>query len=155
MRLPARRLVLFAVLIASVAAGCNVFPGAPQPVSGPLVTVSTRGGECPAGPCGSTVVVERSGRIHSTQPTAAELGTAPADVVGALDAAILTADFGAIKARPFTGECPVNFDGQEVIYEFSTPSGPQRIASCEVEVDPNHPLFVAVERALAITNRAP
>jgi hypothetical protein len=155
MRLPARRLVLFAVLtaIAVLVSGCGILPGGPQPVSGPLVTVSTRGGECPAGACESTIVVERDGRIHATKPAAAELGTAPRDLIGPLDAAILTADFAAIKARPFTGECPVNFDGQEVIYEFSTPSGVQRIASCEVEIDPNHPLFAAVEKVLAITNR--
>ena len=67
----------------------------------------------------------------------------------ALDAAIKTADFEAIRAVAFTGECPVNFDGQEVIYEFAAPSGVERIASCETEVDPDHPLFAAVDAALA------
>ena len=57
-------------------------------------------------------------------------------------------DFGAIKASPFTGECPVNFDGQELIFEFAAAGTTQRIASCEVDVDWGHPLFVAVGVAL-------
>jgi hypothetical protein len=42
----------------------------------------------------------------------------------------------------------VNYDGQEVIYEFGAPTGTERIASCEVEIDPGHPLCVAVVAAL-------
>jgi hypothetical protein len=115
----------------------------------PLVTITTRGGECPEGACGSTVVVERDGRLHQTAPEDVILGQVPGDVLTALDGAIKTTDFDAIRARPFTGECPVNFDGQELIYEFGAPGGVERIASCEVEIDRNHPLFKAVEAALA------
>ena len=43
----------------------------------------------------------------------------------------------------------MNFDGQEVIYEFGAPAGIERIASCETEIDPDHPLFVAVREAVA------
>jgi hypothetical protein len=62
---------------------------------------------------------------------------------------VKTTDFAILKARPFTGECPTAFDGHELIYEFGAPGGTQRIATCEVEVDPGHPLFLAVEAALA------
>jgi hypothetical protein len=113
--------------------------------------VSTRGGECPEGLCGSQIVIERDGRIHALKPVAKELGKVPTDALAALDAAIRTTDFAKLKSRPFTGECPVNFDGQEVIYEFGTPSGVQRIASCEVEIDRNHPLIIAVTNALVVT----
>jgi hypothetical protein len=47
----------------------------------------------------------------------------------------------------------VAFDGQETIYTFATASGVERIASCEVEVDPSDPLFVAVSAALATVDR--
>jgi hypothetical protein len=40
-----------------------------------------------------------------------------------------------------TRECPVNFDGQETISEFGATTGVERIATCETEVDPDHPLF--------------
>jgi hypothetical protein len=53
-----------------------------------------------------------------------------------------------VRAVPFTGECPVNFDGQEWIYEFGTPGGVERVASCETEIDPAHPAFAAVTAAL-------
>ena len=107
---------------------------------GPLVTVMTRGGECPDGACGSATVIARDGQVHQIEPVPADLGEVPPAILTALDAAIKTADFDAIRAVAFTGECPVNFDGQEVVYEFAAPSGVERIASCETEVDPDHPL---------------
>lgn len=140
-------LVALAVLLAA----CQSVPavGSLAPVAaGPLVTVTVRGGECVDGPCGGTTVIERDGRVHQTAPAAADLGTVPGDLLTALDAAIKTTDFDVIRARPFTGECPVNFDGQEQIYEFGAPGGVERIATCETEIDPDHPLFLSVTRAL-------
>ena len=138
--------VLLILLAAcSPAAVASLLP----PSTLPLVTVTTRGGHCLEGACGSTLVIERDGRLRQTAPEDMVLGQVPGEALVALDGAIKTTDFAAIRARPFTGECPVNFDGQEVIYEFGAPGGVERIASCETEVDPDHPLFVAVQAALA------
>ena len=139
------------LLLAVLVAACQSIPAVASlaPVAaGPLVTVTTRGGECVDGPCGGTTVIERDGRIHQTVPTAADLGQVPPDVLTALDAAIKTTDFDVVRARPFTGECPVNFDGQEQIFEFGAPGGAERIATCETEIDPDHPLFLSVTKAL-------
>jgi len=133
------------VIGCSPAAVASMLP----PSTLPLVTVTTRGGECPEGPCGSSLVIERDGRLRQTAPEDVLLGQMPPDVLTALDVAVTSTDFGAIRAQPFTGECPVNFDGQEVIYEFGAPGGVERIASCETEVDPSDPLFRAVDAALA------
>lgn len=144
-----RGLPVLLVLVAVLAA-CQSIPavGSLVPGSGPLVTVTVRGGECPEGACGGTTVIERDGRVHQTAPVAGELGALSGDLFTALDTAVKTTDFDAVRARPFTGECPVNFDGQETIFEFGAPSGTQRIATCETEIDPNHPLFRAVTAAL-------
>lgn len=139
------------LVLAMVVSACQSIPAVASlaPVAaGPLVTVTVRGGECPEGACGGTTVIERDGRVHQTAPAAAELGRVPPDVLTALDAAVKTTDFAVIKARPFTGECPVNFDGQESIFEFGAPGGVQRIATCETEVDMEHPLFLATTMAL-------
>jgi hypothetical protein len=52
-------------------------------------------------------------------------------------------------AVPFTGECPIAFDGQELTYTFH-PAGraPVTIASCEVAIDPADPLFHAIDLIL-------
>ena len=145
-----RRLIAVVVL-ATMLAACQSIPAVASIVplgNGPLVVVTVHGGECPEGACGGTTVIERNGRVHQTAPVAVELGALPPNVLTALDAAVKTTDFDALRARPFTGECPVNFDGQEFIYEFGAPGGTERIATCETEVDPNHPLFVAVTAAL-------
>lgn len=137
------------VLLAVVAVACS--PDSPIPTrfaTGPLVTVETRGGECVNGPCGSTVVIERDGKVHLAAKPPNELGIVPADQLAALDAAIRTTDFAALMSHPFTGECPTAYDGQESIFEFGAPGGPQRIASCETVIDTGSPLFVAVAAAL-------
>ena len=116
--------------------------------AGPLVKVTTRGGECVNGPCGSIIEIARDGTVTEVLPGSKDLGIVPAEALAALEAAIMAADFDAIRARPFTGECPMAFDGQEVIYEFGAPGGTQRIASCETEIDPDSPVFAAVSAAL-------
>jgi len=144
--------VALVVLIAAcdaIAPIASMLPGA-----GPLLTVTTRGGECVDGPCGSVTIVERDGRVHTTVPGAAELGQLDPVVLASLDAAIKTADYDAIRATKFTGECPTAFDGQEAILEFGAPSGVERIASCETEIDPANPLIAAVVEALATIGTA-
>ncbi len=150
MRPPARLARIGTTLAAAAAlvAGCGLLPALDPVPAGPLVTVETRGGECFDGPCGGTVAIERNGRMHSTSPRPAELGLVPEAARAALEQAVRVADFERLASRPFAGECPVHVDGQEVIYTFGTSSGPVRLASCEVEIDPNDPLFVAVAAAL-------
>ena len=137
----------------SPSASLPASPVPTAPLDDPLLTLTTRGGECPDGACMSVVVIERTGRVHDLEPAPAERGAVRPDVMLALQAAVDAADFASIKSHPFTGECPVNFDGQEQIYEFSTDAGVERIASCEVEIDPEHPLFTTVEAALATLPR--
>lgn len=135
-------------LLAALVAGCSSAPALLPTPTGPLVTVSTRGGECPAAPCGLTVILERDGRVHSAAKPPNELGTVPAAAMAVLTAAVNQTDYVALKSHPFTGECPVNFDGNELIFEFGVGAGTQRIASCEVDIDWGHPLFVAIGVAL-------
>lgn len=142
------------VLTGALLAACSSLPGVPAQ-SGPLVTVTTEGGHCINGPCGSTIVIERDGRVHQTAPAEADLGEVPGNLMTALDAAIKTTDFDVVRARPFTGECPVAFDGQEWIYEFGAPGGVERVASCETEIDPAHPAFAATTAALQAVDIIP
>ena len=151
-------LVLLAVALAACAGAAASAPPSPAAPSsttagsggeGPLVVLEVRGGECPQGACGGTTVIEREGRVHTTAPEAAELGVVPSEVLQGLIVEIDQADFDALSARPFSGECPVNVDGQELIYTFGTANGQVRLASCEVEIDPENPLFVAVNAAIS------
>ncbi|MBA3235319.1 MAG: hypothetical protein H0T59_04890 [Chloroflexi bacterium] len=127
----------------------------PASVAGPLVTVETRGGECFAAPCGATFVIDRDGQVRSADKPPNTVGTVPSELMGTLSTLVATTDFAIIKSRPFTGECPTNFDGQEIVYTFSTASGPETIATCEFEIDPRLPLFAAVATALEAVNLVP
>ena len=62
--------------------------------------------------------------------------------------AIGAADFEAIRSRPFTGTCPIAFDGQEIIFDFGAAAAIERVASCQVAIDWSDPLFVAAVAAV-------
>jgi hypothetical protein len=136
------------VVVLSASACTSGMPASLPAATGALVTVETRGGLCVDGPCGTTIVVERDGRIHQAAKPPNDLGTVPPAALVALDDAIRATDFTALKSHPFTGQCPTAYDGQEIVFEFGAPGGLQRIATCEVEVDFGLPLFVAVSTAL-------
>jgi hypothetical protein len=147
----ARDVVLVASLLALAlgASACCFGISVPLPVpAGALFTLETRGGLCVGGPCGTTIVIERDGRVHQAAKPPNDLGIVPPADLAALDAAIRMTDFTALKSHPFTGQCPTAFDGQETVFEFGAPGGVQRIATCEVDVDFGLPLFVAVSTAL-------
>ena len=148
-----RPTVMAIVALVMFAACAPSAVGSPAAPVGPLITITTRGGLCPDGPCGSTVVIERDGRLHEVAPKALDVGTIAPERIAALAAAIDATDFTALRRNRFTGECPVNFDGQESIYQFATPGGVERIASCETQIDESHPLFLAIRDALAVGTR--
>jgi hypothetical protein len=148
MRLPAPigPPVAFA-LVTLVVAGCAQVASV-APNQGPLVTVESRGGLCPTGTCAATVILERDGRVHQAAKPPNDLGVVPADTLAALESAIRTTDFTALRSHPFTGECPTAFDGQETVFEFRIPGGTERVSTCEVVVDFGSPLMAAVSNAL-------
>jgi hypothetical protein len=128
----------------------------PSRASSPLLSVETRGGECPDGACDSLIAIGRDGSVRQVRPTAKDLGTIPSAELDALAVEVQRANFPFIESRLFTGECPTAFDGQEVIYTFHLPTGDEAIATCTVAIDPNHPLFLAVGAAMrTLTSEGP
>lgn len=145
MRWPLVVLVCLSVL----AAGCDIVRSVGGP-RGELVKEEWHGGRCPEGECRGVVVLGADGlwRGESTGEVLAA-GVAAEDLAR-LGAEMDRADFGAIRSVPFAGECPTAFDGQEIIYTFFTAHGPERIATCETTIDPDHPLFRALAAAEAV-----
>lgn len=138
---------IWGLVVAALAlAGCST--NVPIPVVGPLLSVQMRGGLCPDGACANTVILDRDGLVHAAAKPPNDLGHVDAKAMAALTAAIQATDWAALKSHPFTGQCPIAFDGQELIFEFSVGTGTQRLASCEVAIDWGNPLFVAVGVAL-------
>ena len=114
-----------------------------------LLTLAYRGGHCRQGPCDRTVAIDADGGVHQVAPDIQTLGELSDEHFTEIRRQLSVTDFEALGSRPFTGECPVNFDGQELIYTFHGATGDIRLASCEVELDPAHPLLVAIESGLA------
>jgi hypothetical protein len=142
--------LLVATIALAVALGaCQATGGGIVPGTGPLVTVQMRGGMCAdGGVCESSVILERDGRVHAAAKPPNDLGVVDAATMATLTNLVQQTDYATLKSKPFTGECPTNFDGQELIFEFAAPGGNQVIAQCQVDIDWGHPLFVAVGTAL-------
>jgi hypothetical protein len=162
-------LALLVVLSGAVLSGCasgpapssapsrgpSVFPAettpapaaSPEPL--PIMSIETRGGECAGGACDRLVNIDDNGRIHEVIPKDRVTGMVPKDVLEALQIEMAQANYNLLQSKPFTGVCPIAFDGQETIYTFHIPTGDEEIASCKVAIDEKHPLFRAVAAALA------
>jgi hypothetical protein len=141
------RVGIWGLVVATLTlAGCNT--NLPVQLPGPLLTVETRGGLCPAEACDNSVILERDGRVHAAAKPPNDLGRVDAGAMATLAAAIQATDWATLRSHPFTGQCPIAFDGQELIFKFSVGTGTQRIASCEVDIDWGNPLFLAVGVAL-------
>jgi hypothetical protein len=161
-RLPAALLVACLLL-----AGCSVdivppsvapsatatpTPTIPPPRSQepfPLLSVEFVGGECPPGACHRLINLEADGTLRLVIPETRVVGTVPKPLLDALQVEMDQANFALIESRPFTGECPTAVDGQELIYTFHLVTGDEKIRSCSVATDPDHPLFRAVGAVLA------
>ena len=137
--------VIRLVFMALVVAGCALVPA---PAEGRLVTVEAHGGRCVEGECRTVFAIEADGLVQQIEPVESEVHRVADRTIDAYRAALGITDFDAIRSRPFTGECPTAFDGLEVVYTFETPAGPERISSCEVEIDRQAPIFVAVDAML-------
>jgi hypothetical protein len=135
------------VLAAGGLAACGFLPPGTVPVAldRPLVTYQASGGECPQGACEFRADIFRDGRVTRTdgmtqfvdQPSLERLITQ-----------LESADFAAIRAVPFTGECPRNYDGQEQTYTFHVADPPVVVASCTTFIDPSAEPFQTVQGIL-------
>lgn len=142
----AARLLLAAVAVTALGA-CSLLPpeAVPAALNPVLVTYQAEGGECPQGPCGFRAEIRRDGTVTRSDGMAQTVDgpslTRLVEQVGA-------ADWRAILARPFIGECPRNVDGQESVYTFDTVAGPVTVAGCTVEIDPQQEPFQTVRGIL-------
>ena len=119
-----------------------------------LLSIRAEGGMCVDGGCWSEKQIKVDGSFTAADNTGAEkTGTLDAARVAELTQQIAATDFEQLKAQPFTGTCPLAFDGQEYIYTFQTVSGPETIASCKVAIDESSPLFQTVAGLIAVMNQ--
>lgn len=131
--------------VAQSTATPNASAGAETPKiggAGTILTIRAEGGLCQAGQCWSEQQISADGSYRVVDATGVQkTGTLDSDAVAELTQLIAATNFAEVRAQPFTGTCPLAFDGQELIYTFQTLSGPETIASCRVGIDENSPLF--------------
>ena len=145
-----RRSIVELVLIAVLAAACSsvIETPTPTPTIGPpttLVTIERHGGLCPDRECRSLIRIDSDGAVRGGAATT----TIPPGLIATIRLEMARANFALIESRPFTGQCPTAYDGQETVYTFHTATGDELIASCSVAIDSADPLFRAVEAGLA------
>lgn len=119
-----------------------------------LLTIRAEGGHCINGACWSEKQIRADGSFTSSDGTGAKKdGKLDDAVIAELTQQIADTNFEQIRAQPFTGTCPIAFDGQEFIYTFHTLSGEETIASCKVGIDENSPLFNNITSIVDVMNQ--
>ena len=138
----AARLVLIAAAATALGA-CSLLPPevVPEALNPVIVIYVAEGGECPQAPYGFQAEIRRDGSVKRSDGMAQ---TVDASSLKRLIEQVAAADWKAILAKPFTGECPRNVDGQESTYTFSTAAGPVVVAGCTIDIDPQQEPFLTV-----------
>jgi hypothetical protein len=155
-------MVTLAALLAGCGPGASASPSpsspaaaSPSPVVAPptpvlagdglLVTYRAHGGHCRQGECEFEAAIYADGRVERSDGMQQVVDPMS---LGLLTAGIADADWEAILAVPFSGECPVNFDGQESVYTFHVAPEPVVVASCTTEVDTTREPFRTIDGIL-------
>jgi hypothetical protein len=109
-----------------------------------VVTVDVTGGECANGPCGAQYVIRNDGSIDGPEGAPSSI---PAELAEEIAALAASADWDAVRAVPFTGECPTAFDGQKHVYTFPAETGALVFDSCEFDLG-GVEVFTTIDAAL-------
>lgn len=115
------RLLAALLTVAALAALTGSAAAAPTPV---LADVRAVGGLCVRGSiCMTRTLVLSDGRVVRD---GAVLRRVPAERVAEIRRLIADVDLAAIRARPFTGTCPIAYDGPEMVYRLRGVGTPLR-----------------------------
>lgn len=111
----------------------------------PLVAVSYTGGLCVTGStCENSMQVMPNGNVISNGELTHTISAAETQ---ALLENIASADYGQMREAPFTGTCPIAYDGQEKIYKFYVAGREEILPSCTYDIE-SLPLIKQVDAAL-------
>jgi hypothetical protein len=111
-----------------------------------VVSVRREGGHCRVGGCFSEVAIFADGTYRYSDPNQQKTGKINRFEIRRFQQRIATADFEKIKSQPFTGTCPLAYDGPETVYTFRKGDRAEVIRSCQTQIDSKNPLFQQAER---------
>ncbi len=142
------RLSLPLLLALAAATGAAAAP-APTP---PLVTYRTGGGlvRCEPKTCIAAITIDRRGivrflRTNGSVLRQVRLGAPAGDRLARL---VATTPLARLHPKPFTGTCPIAYDGLEVTYEVRKGARVYRYDRCKVKI-PKLELFREIDRLVA------
>jgi hypothetical protein len=99
----------------------------------PLVAVSYTGGLCVTGTnCESSMQIMPNGNVMSKGELVHKISAAE---TAALLSSITSVDFSQLREKPFTGTCPIAYDGQEKIYKFYVAGREEVLPSCTYDIE--------------------
>jgi len=118
-----------------------------------LIKIEATGGLCPYGECNSELIIFNNGFYNSSTNNKQEK-VGNLDEIDLLDLKqlIKNSNFKDIKSKPFTGTCPIAYDGQEDIYTFFFDKGTESISDCNYELNYDEGLFAKLIEIKTIIN---
>jgi hypothetical protein len=111
-----------------------------------LASIRREGGNCRPGGCFSEVAILSDGTYRYGDRTQQTMGKLNRLEIQRFQKRIAVANFDKIKSQPFTGTCPLAYDGPETVYTFRRGDRVEVIRSCQTQIDGKNPLFQQAER---------
>jgi hypothetical protein len=152
-----RQFVVFGVSLGTVLAACGAIACLPPiqvpSAQEPLLKLRYEGGmrRCTQPDCATQIAIRGDGTFQFLDGIGKQFsGKVKPKDLSDLKGQIARANFTQLKSRPFTGTCPIAFDGTKTIYTFYNTKTPVMIDSCKITVNPTNPLF---KRADAIAQQ--
>jgi hypothetical protein len=138
-------IILFCLLATACGSPQPAKTGAPVKVRPTMLTVTSSGGLCPQGACGSELTIRSDGRWTLREGAHANSGRIDQAQTVKLARQIAHARRDELVSGPFTGTCPTVYDGEQTVWKLYRTDRMIVLDSCADEFRTDARLFMVVE----------
>lgn len=113
-----------------------------EPIKDPfLLKVRKTGGMCRLNSCDRELTILRDGTYRYADATKTGTGRLSRKTFTRLKQRLSRLNLEQVRSKPFTGTCPIAYDGPETLYRFLIGNTVEEVSDCKVAIDPRDPLF--------------
>lgn len=118
-----------------------------EPTKDPfLLKVRKSGGFCPDNQCFSELTILQNGTYRYEDAQKTGTGKLSRRAFTQLKRRLARLNIEQVRSKPFTGTCPIAYDGPETFYRFLIGNTVEEISDCKSAIDPQDPLFQQINR---------
>lgn len=118
-----------------------------EPIKDPfLLKVRKTGGMCRLNSCDRELTILNNGTYRYEDATKTGAGKLSRRAFSRLKQRLAKLNIEQVRSQPFTGTCPIAYDGPETLYRFLIGQTVEEISDCKSAIDPGDPLFQQINQ---------